>query len=138
VSGAVTWYGIFDFRTLARPDDGRPPAGPGSPESHYLGCAIPTCDRARLAAASPVDHIDAADPPMLLIHGLGDRVVPSGQSAEMAAALGRAGVAARLVLIPDVDHSFIGATPAATRAATYRALDETIAFIDELVGREAR
>ena len=135
VLGAVTWYGIFDLDSLSGPGAaGRSPGHP-SPEARYLGCDPTACDRARLAVASPIDHVDRGDPPMLLIHGMRDRIVPYRQSERMAGALRRAGVSARLVLIPDADHSFIGPTAAATRDATYRAIDDTLAFIDEVLGR---
>ena len=37
-------------------------------------------------------------------------------------------------LIPGAGHSFIGPTAVATREATYRAIDETLTFIDEILG----
>lgn len=45
---------------------------------------------------------------MLLIHGIADRVASHQQSKRMAARLKAAGVPAELILISDVDHSFIG------------------------------
>jgi len=134
VSGAVTWYGFFDFETQHAPAAGGQSVDTPGPEARYLGCDPPECGRARLAAASPVDHVDSGDPPMLLIHGTGDRIIPYEQSERMAEALRRAGVSHRLVLIPGVGHSFIGPTAGATREATYRAIDETLTFIDEILG----
>ena len=131
----MTWYGIFDFENPGGPDADNQPPDNSSPEARYLGCDPSACGRARIMAASPVDHVDADDPPMLLIHGIRDRIVPYRQSVLMAEALRRAGVSERLVLIPDVDHSFIGPTAAATRETTYQAIDATLAFFDEILGR---
>ena len=52
------------------------------------------------------------------------------QSQAFHAALESHGVKSRLLLIEDADHSFIGATPAATRDASLRALRATADFFD--------
>jgi hypothetical protein len=39
-------------------------------------------------------------------------------------------VQAELIELPGVDHSFIGATPEATRTASLKAFDASLAFID--------
>jgi dipeptidyl aminopeptidase/acylaminoacyl peptidase len=67
---------------------------------------------------------------MLLVHGLLDRTVPVRQSQGMYDKLQAAGVSAQLLLIPEVDHSFLGKTPEATRAASRQALARTFEFID--------
>ena len=137
VQAAVTWYGIFDFSTLASQRDPGSTAltdRPDSADARFLGCRISACAPAVLAAASPVTYIDHDDPPMLLIHGLGDRTVPVKQSQDMYDRLRAAGVSAKLVLVPDVDHSFIGKTPADTRKASREALRKVFEFIDATVG----
>ena len=140
VSGAVIWYGIFDFAQM-----GPPPSAPNAnaanrpPDaaSQFLGCKAADCpDVARTASA--VHHIDANDPPMLLIHGSADRVVPVKQSQQMYEALQAKGVKSELVIIPDVDHSFIGKTPEATHAASNLALKKTLEFIDSILGGKAK
>jgi acetyl esterase/lipase len=50
-------------------------------------------------AASPIDHVSRGDPPMFLVHGLDDPLIPVSQSQQMAAALAAAGVQSRLVLV---------------------------------------
>jgi dipeptidyl aminopeptidase/acylaminoacyl peptidase len=52
---------------------------------------------------------------MLLIHGCADKTVPVEQSQELYDRLQATGVPAQLLLLPDVDHSFIGKTPADTQ-----------------------
>jgi acetyl esterase/lipase len=137
VQGLITWYGIFDFATIAAQ------SGPGGPQrlgsaetapSRYLGCALSSCTPAILAAASAASYVNSTDPPALLIHGAADHTVPVQQSRDFYALLRSKGVPAELVEIPGVDHSFIGATPAATRAASLLALRKSFEFIDRTVG----
>ncbi len=71
----------------------------GRAAAQFLG-GSPQQVPAEYAAASPVDHVAPGDPPMFLVHGLQDPLVPVGQSREMAAALDAAGVPNRLVLVP--------------------------------------
>jgi acetyl esterase/lipase len=122
VQAAVIWYGVFDFAALAagRPG-GTDPAG-----GRLLGCQV--CTAENYAPASPVTYIDAKDPPMLLIHGEGDRTVPVAQSRIAEARLRAAAVPVESIYIPGVDHSFIGATAAETRTATLRAVNATFDF----------
>lgn len=131
VQGAIAWYGVFDFSHLLRDADGPP----RTPEYRYLGCAPGSCSPATVAAASAITHIDAKDPPVLMIHGVNDRTVPVAQSRSYLAALKEKGVNAELVEIADVDHSFIGATPAVTGEASLRALDRSIEFIDATLSK---
>jgi len=54
--------------------------------------------------ASPITYVTPDDPPLLLIHGDADQVVPFAQSPVMLAALEAKGVEARLIRIPGGDH----------------------------------
>ena len=136
VQGVIAWYGIFDFSTLASQSGnanataGDASSGPG----RYLGCALSKCAPDKLAAAGAVTYLDAKDPPVLMIHGVNDHTVPIQQSRAYLAALKAKGVQAELVEIPGVDHSFIGATPEATRRASLEALNVSLAFIERTLG----
>lgn len=55
---------------------------------------------------SPVTHIDKLDPPMLILHGTKDALVPVSQSERLAAALKEAGVEHQLLVIEGAPHSF--------------------------------
>jgi acetyl esterase/lipase len=123
VQAAVGWYGVYDFATM-------PASAIPTAENAYLDCQKPACPTDRIAAASPAAHIDAKDPPMLLIHGTEDKTVPVGQSRELAATLKAANVPVTLDIIDGVGHSWIGADAAATRAASLRALDLSFRFFD--------
>jgi acetyl esterase/lipase len=54
---------------------------------------------ARYIAASPLDQVSPGDPPMFLVHGRDDSLIPVSQSRAMANALAAAGVRNRLVLV---------------------------------------
>jgi acetyl esterase/lipase len=139
VQGLVAWYGVFDLGAI--PELSSSSAGRGdpstSPVAKYLGCAPAKCAESA-ALASAVTHLDAKDPPALLIHGALDEVVPVSQSRVFNQALKQKGIAAELLVIPDVDHSFIGESPGATREASLLALTETFEFIDSLRGGKSR
>jgi acetyl esterase/lipase len=128
VQGAVAWYGIFDFSTFGAQDN------PDSAGTKYLGCQASKCAPGVVSAASPVTYIKRDSPPMLLIHGSADKTVPVQQSQEMYDKLHAAGAPVQLLLIPDVDHSFIGKTPADTEKASRTALARVFDFIDTTIG----
>ena len=136
VQGVIAWYGIFDFTTLAKQSGASGPNvndASASP-AKYLGCALSKCSPQAIAAAGATTYIDAKDPPVLMIHGVNDHTVPIQQSRDYLAALKTKGVRAELIEIPGVEHSFIGPTAEATRAASLRALNESLEFIDRTVG----
>lgn len=62
-------------------------------------------DKPELAKlASPVEHLDANDPPLLLIHGDADPQMPPEQSVELAEAYQKAGLQVQLVMLPGAKH----------------------------------
>ncbi|MEY2855520.1 MAG: hypothetical protein RL030_2652 [Pseudomonadota bacterium] len=126
VQSAVIWYGVFDFAPmLAR--EANAPSGDTAMNA-LLRCRPAECSSALVAQASPASHITAGDPPFLLIHGEDDRVVPVAQSREAEKVLRAAGVPVESIYLPGADHSFVAATPAATRAATLKATNATFDF----------
>jgi dipeptidyl aminopeptidase/acylaminoacyl peptidase len=54
--------------------------------------------------ASPVAHASAAAPPVLLMHGAADDLVPPAQSVRLAGALRAAGATVELELVPGATH----------------------------------
>jgi len=129
VQGGVSWFGVHDFATVPVPEGQTGPAP-------YLGCSTAQCSRETLAFASPVTYVDPSDPPILLIHGLADKLVAVSQTREFEERLRAAHVPVQMLLIPDVDHGFIGKTDAISRAATEQALSRTWAFFDQLFARK--
>jgi dipeptidyl aminopeptidase/acylaminoacyl peptidase len=68
----------------------------------FVGAKGPTDPR--LDEISPADHIGAATPPILLIHGKDDTVVPFEQSQNMVDAMRRAGKPVDLEVLRQEDH----------------------------------
>jgi acetyl esterase/lipase len=67
---------------------------------------------AAYTAASPLTHVTPRSPPVLLLHGDGDVLVPPAQSQALEAALRKAGVPVKLLIVPGGVHAAdFGATP---------------------------
>ena len=100
VQAAVSFYGPHDLRAPLR-------VGPGADGAirNLLGVSR-TRDPARAALASPIAHVDRGDPPMLLVHGLRDRVVEVDQTRRMRRALETAGVRVQTLELPNQSHGF--------------------------------
>ncbi len=124
VQAVANWYGVHDFASQFSSSVLAPAV------AQYLGCRGP-CTQRLVRLASPSTFIDGSDPPFLLIHGALDKTVPLAQSTDFHSRLRAAGVKSRLHVIQGVDHSFIGATPEATRAASLEALKITLEFFDD-------
>lgn len=62
-------------------------------------------DLAVYAAASPITHVSPGAPPVLLLHGDADEVVPYDQSVAMEKALRAANVPVKLIRIPGGKHA---------------------------------
>lgn len=129
VQAAAIWYGIFDFAPII---------AQGAPLA-LMGCADATsCPADRIRAISPLTYLDPSDPPFLLIHGDNDHTVSVTQSTDAYAKMKAAGLQVDEIIIPGVDHSFIGKTPAETHAATMRAVNATFDFFHARLDRPAR
>ena len=70
----------------------------------FMGSPINRGDAAAYREASPITYVTPDDPPLLLVHGDADPVVPFKQSELMLAALEEHGVEARLIRIPGEGH----------------------------------
>lgn len=124
VQGAVVWFGVFDLTALAS----------SNMNSNLLGCGAGPCSEDKLRSASAVTYIDKSDPPVLIMHGAEDTTVPIAQSKIFYEALKAQGVPAEFVIEPGVGHSWLGKTPAATKAASYDAMKRTVDFIEATIG----
>lgn len=65
----------------------------------------------RYNQASPINHVDANDPPMLTIHGAEDETVPVAESRLFHDAFLHAGGQHRLHVIEDAPHGFVKSGP---------------------------
>ena len=66
--------------------------------------AVDSLSDSKLDARSPDEHADAADAPILLIHGKDDTVVPFAHAQAMASALKKAGKPFEFVVLDGEDH----------------------------------
>ena len=64
-----------------------------------------------LVEFSPVTHVDEDDPPVLIVHGDADGLVPLEQSLILQRRLEAAGVTHELHVVANADHAFNGSTP---------------------------
>jgi acetyl esterase/lipase len=76
---------------------------PDAPESLLLGCPIRSCPD-RVAEANPVTYVDQDTPPVLILHGTDDLVVPHHQSELLLEALRAACRPASLISLSGGDH----------------------------------
>jgi len=100
VQAVVDLYGPSDLEMLYR----HSPLG-SIPVVLMMGATPDTAPR-RYRSASPVSHVTSEAPPMLLIHGRQDTLVPPEQSESLAQKLQASGVAHRLLVIDGARHGF--------------------------------
>jgi acetyl esterase/lipase len=77
--------------------------GPNSPESQLIGCPIQTCpDKVRLA--DPVRYVNGHEPPIMILHGDSDALVPHNQGERLYQALNKACDDAVFISLPKGEH----------------------------------
>ena len=69
----------------------------------FAGASV-NADPQKAKAASPIGHVDGTEPPFLLMHGSGDKVVSPLQSKKMFEALQNKKVEAEYVLVRGAEH----------------------------------
>jgi acetyl esterase/lipase len=77
--------------------------GAESPESRLVGCPIQSCPDA-VQRANPIRYVSEADPPILILHGGADPLVPFHQGELLYEALSAACHDAALVTLPEAGH----------------------------------
>lgn len=113
VQAVVSIYGISDLTTIGE--------GIGNEKVHasaavtealllngpafkdFAGASV-NADPQTAKAASPIGHVDGTEPPFLLMHGSGDKVVSPLQSKKMFEALQNKKVEAEYVLVRGAEH----------------------------------
>ncbi len=118
IQAAVAFYPPTDFLSMdawAVRKCGPSSAGPpnfgggfchddeGSPESRLVGCAIQTCPE-KVHAADPTRYITAGDPPIMILHGDSDPLVPHNQGERLYMALNKACANAVFISLPKAGH----------------------------------
>lgn len=78
---------------------------PNNRVMEFLGAAYDQ-DPDLWRTASPIHHVDASSPPVLLIHSESDNLVPFEESVRLAQAYAAVGAPAELIQIPNAPHPF--------------------------------
>ncbi|QHT65484.1 alpha/beta hydrolase [Rhodocytophaga rosea] len=103
IDAVVDWYGPSTFQAMDSCGSSFSHDAPDSPESTLTGGPIQQNDN-MCALANPITYIDRNDPPFLLLHGDGDKIVPHCQSLLLDKALQAKGVQSRLIIVPKAGH----------------------------------
>lgn len=102
VQAVVDWYGPTDFTPFA---SGKEELGKNVDwmVERFFGGKV-TEHLAEAKTASPISFVSADDPPILIMHGTEDTLVPLSQSIRFAEALKQAGAKPTLVVIEGKGH----------------------------------
>jgi acetyl esterase/lipase len=103
---------------------------PNSAASRLVGGPLPEF-REAARRASPVGHVSADDPPILVLHGAADAAMPPRQATALHAAVQAAGADSTLVMLPGVGHS----VPLGRSTPGGQAL---LSFLDRVLGPALR
>jgi acetyl esterase/lipase len=109
-------------------DMGRAPVGPA--QVSFMGFPPQEEGRKVYAAASPLTHVSPGAPPVLLLHGDADDVVPIAHSEAMEKALRAANVPVELVRIPGGKHGPTFGGAASRRSDWPDFLGATVGWFD--------
>ncbi len=116
VQAVCDWFGPTDFLQMNTQGSRMDHDAADSPESQLVGGLIQQ-NPDRVKAANPMTYITADDPPILIMHGDQDPLVPFGQSVIFHEALQNVGVDATLYRVRDGGHGGKGfLEPAAAKA----------------------
>lgn len=118
VQAVVSFFGPTDLSLYA--------ATPGLEDAYMVPLLGKECrtDPAVYRRASPIDHVSKDDPPVLMIHGTADIIVPIIHSERMLQKLKDAGVEAELITVKGEGHGWGGPVAARTTADAIKFLDE--------------
>ncbi len=99
VSAIVSYYGPMDLTAVSADFGARAQAA----ITKLIG-ATPQVNPSAYRRASPITYVSSGKPPILMVHGDHDTLVPFEQSKRMLDACLRAGVNAKLIKVEDADH----------------------------------
>lgn len=110
VQAVCDYFGPTNFATVVQQAEADPNVknifefnSPSDPYSSLIGVRL-DADKSKTDAVSPVHFISKDDPPVLILHGTHDTLVPYAQSEEYAEALRKAGVPVWLQKLPGSGH----------------------------------
>ncbi|MCE3201122.1 alpha/beta hydrolase [Paenibacillus sonchi] len=104
VQAIVDWFGPADLLSMSKYPSVFDHDSPHSPESKLVGGAIQE-NKEISRKASPIQYIHSSVPPVLIMHGDADDVVPYEQSVELFKALRQAGNHTEMYKIKGAGHN---------------------------------
>ena len=112
VAAVVDWYGVSDVTTMPKLGEAFLPEGVPSPAEVDEPVDIVLHGVADRPAAerdfSPVNHVSAAAPPFLIVHGEADGLVPFAQGEQLRDRLREVGAPVSFHAVAGADHVWIG------------------------------
>ena len=121
VNAVAAWYAPSDLTALPG-DLGADPGAGDTREAQLFGAPLSGVPEV-VREASPITYVSAGAPPILLLHGDSDRLIPGVQSVRLDAALRDVGAHVAFETYPGADHMWLGAPEAAAAA-----LSRTVTF----------
>lgn len=127
VQAIVSWFGASNLNTILAQST---PFGLSvrEPALRLLLGGLPEEVPALARLASPVAHLDARDPPALLMHGDQDRQMPVNQTLELDGAYGRAGLSVETFIVHGAGHG-------GDAFYSGEAADRAVAFLQRTIGK---
>jgi acetyl esterase/lipase len=103
VQALISWYGASNLSTILAQstEAGR---GVREPALKLLLGALPEEVPELATLASPIAHVDAGDPPAILLHGDQDRQMPVNQTLELEGAYRKAALPVEMVIVHGAGH----------------------------------
>ena len=81
-------------------------------------------------------HVSEDDPPLLLVHGEKDDLVPFNQSVEMTKAYEHLGLKVEFILVKNAGHDFEQAGTNSISPSIDKIHQKTISFFERYLGEE--
>jgi acetyl esterase/lipase len=108
VQAAVAFYPPTNFQTMdtwavRKCEMPRCHDDASSPESQLIGCAIQTCPE-KVQAANPLRYVTPSDPPLMILHGGSDPLVPHHQGEQLYMELNKACLESTFISLPKAGH----------------------------------
>ena len=139
VQAVVDMFGPADFNTVMEQAAADKTKNvfkfntPSDPYSDLIGAKLGD-DHAKCDAVSPVHYVSKDNPPILILHGTADPLVPFAQSVEFADALKKAGVEVILQPLPGAGHGGPAFGLPAVRNLIYKFTAKYLKGEDETIG----
>ena len=137
VQAVCDFFGPTDFNTVVAQAEADKTKNvfhwnQGDPYSKLIGVPL-NSDPAKGDAVSPVHYVSKDNPPILIVHGTTDSLVPFAQSTEFADALKHAGVDVTLQPMPNSGHGGPAFTLPAVQQLITRFFDKHLKGADVTV-----